>query len=238
MIIESEKELLSYIMKTGRDLDAVVVEGYDGVGKGRLLNILSERFGVTPYRPDYNLWQSHDHRSTDRWKVSGFFWDVFSHFYKQSGQILLFDRGVISGAVYNNDISIARDYKKLLRGMRVLHVLVTCEQLDFRRFLFSRTTNDVNVEEEWQRYLDFTQRYIDCLEEAGVEYVKYENHYSKELHDHIADKCESCGHYSYGCCRHPEKNGMRVSGDQARCKLSIDKEVQDRDDAEMYSLQS
>lgn len=69
-MIKSEKELLDYITYYG-PLDAIVVEGYDGVGKGRVLNLLSELFSVIPYRPDYNLWQRHDHRYKDRWKVSG-----------------------------------------------------------------------------------------------------------------------------------------------------------------------
>ena len=57
----------------GEHYDAIVVEGADGVGKGRILNMLQDKLGVTPYRPDYNLWQLYDHRQKDRWKVSGFF---------------------------------------------------------------------------------------------------------------------------------------------------------------------
>ena len=127
-MINSEKELLEYITSHS-SLDAIVVEGYDGVGKGRVLNVLANYYQVVPYRPDYNLWQKYDHRKIDRWKVSGFFWDVYSHFNQGRRNFsapMLFDRGVISGAVYNKDDNIARDYKKLLRDMRVLHILVTC----------------------------------------------------------------------------------------------------------------
>ena len=38
-MIKSEEELLAYIKSCG-PLDAIVVEGYDGVGKGRILEVL------------------------------------------------------------------------------------------------------------------------------------------------------------------------------------------------------
>jgi len=71
-MITTEKELLSYISSQGK-LDAIVVEGYDGVGKGRVLNMLSVFYSKIPYRPDYNLWQKHGLEQPDRWKISGFF---------------------------------------------------------------------------------------------------------------------------------------------------------------------
>lgn len=232
-MIKSEKELLDYIASYG-PLDAIVVEGYDGVGKGRVLNVLSNYYQVTPYRPDYNLWQRHDHRYQDRWKVSGFFWDVYSHFnegQRRLGPPMLFDRGVMSGAVYDHDDSIAEDYKKLLRDMRVLHILVTCTEEDFFYFANVRSISHLNYED----CECFTNEYKRLFELAGVEYIVYENHYDNSLAERLCRICAGCGHYSYGYCRHPDIND-KTSPDHPRCKLSYDAEVQDRYVAEMHSV--
>ncbi len=232
-MIKSEKELLDYIASHG-PLDAIVVEGYDGVGKGRVLSLLSNFFNVIPYRPDYNLWQRHDHRYKDRWKVSGFFWDVYSHFmegHSRSGPPMLFDRGVMSGAVYAHDDSIAEDYKKLLRDMRVLHILVTCTEEDFSYFADVRNISHL----DYKVCEDFTNEYKRLFELAGVEYVLYENHYDKSLAERLSSTCAGCGHYSYGYCRHPDIND-KTNPDYPRCKLSYDEEVQDKYVAEMHSV--
>lgn len=224
-MIKSEEELLEYISSYG-PLDAIVVEGYDGVGKGRILNILSEFLSVTPYRPDYNLWQRHDHRQSDRWKISGFFWDVYSHFmegHRRIGPPMLFDRGVISGAVYNPDEAIAEDYKSLLRDRKVLHILVTCNEEDYRNFADIRKS----ISPDHYRMCEkFTSEYKRLFELAGVEYVLYENHYDEALARRLSETCEGCGHYSYGYCRHPDIND-KTDPSCPRCKLSYDEEVQD-----------
>lgn len=229
-MIDTKEKLFNEIFDYGA-LDAIVVEGYDGVGKGRLLNSLSEIFGVTPYRPDYNLWQLYDHRRIDRWKVSGFFWDVYSHFMKDKnikGPPMLFDRGVISGAVYNGDITIAENYKTLLRDMRVLHILVCCKEEDYHRFSRMRTSNDVDIDFEWKRYLSYTARYRECLEAAGVDYITYYNVYDAKDAEKLSRTCAGCGHYNYGYCRHPDINSI-VEFNQTRCELYNEEEVQDID---------
>lgn len=237
-MIKSEKELLDYIASYG-PLDAIVVEGYDGVGKGRVLNVLANYYQVVPYRPDYNFWQRYDHRKIDRWKISGFFWDVYSHFNQGRRNFsapMLFDRGVISGAVYNKDDNIAKDYKKLLRDMRVLHILVTCyNKDDYFKLSNIRSVADVDVEYEWSRYQEYTQRYKRAFALAELEYWIYENHYDKSISDELSKTCEGCGHYSYGYCRHPDIND-KTNPDHPRCKLSYDAEVQDRYVAEMHSV--
>ena len=65
MRCSSEQELLERLTTLPKNYDAVVVEGYDGVGKGKVLNLLSEFYNVEPYRPDYNLWQKYDLRPQD-----------------------------------------------------------------------------------------------------------------------------------------------------------------------------
>lgn len=231
MFICLTQSLESFINRNYWKYDAIVVEGYDGVGKGRVLEKISELIGVVPYRPDYNLWQKYDHRLTDRWKVSGFFWDVFSHFDFIPRKPMLFDRGVISGAVYAEDKRIVKDYKTLLRDMRVLHILVTCSESDYEKYQELRGSRLA----DYSVYEEYTQRYKEYLEDAGVIYTIYENKYDEGIAAEVADTCAGCGHYSYGDCRHPDINS-KVDGHRKRCEKSKDKEVQDRHDAEMQCV--
>lgn len=208
--------------------DAIVVEGYDGVGKGKVLRELSQYYNMIPYRPDYNLWQRHDVRKTDRWKMSGFFWDIYSHFDLHSSSPLLFDRGCISGAVYADDPSIADDYKSLLRDMKVLHILVYCSDEDYIKFQTSRNPNISTT--ELYRLLDekilYTNRYKEYLNRAGVDWIVYQNKFDEEESRILSKTCAGCGHYNYGICRHPIINRAVKSG-APRCSLSYDKETQD-----------
>lgn len=237
-IIQTTDDLLNYVDQR-ENLDAIVVEGYDGVGKGRVLESLSQHLGVVPYRPDYNLWQKYDHRNIDRWKVSGFFWDIYSHFYKAGeGKILLFDRGILSGSVYNNDARIAKDYKTLLRDMRVLHVLVTCDKSDYYEFQKIRGIHLTEIDYEWLKYLEYTQRYKEAISISDVDCIEYVNHYDKSIRYNMETTCAGCGHYNYGWCRHPDID-KEVDKTQERCMYSNDKETQDRrveDASEMHSL--
>lgn len=205
--------------------DAIVVEGYDGVGKGRLLNILSERIGVIPYRPDYNLWQKYDHRPQDRWKVSGFFWDIMNHFNIHTEKPMLFDRGVLSGAVYNGDTRIAYDYKQLISNMKVLHILVICNTEDYVKFLKVRnpSISPEEISKEKDKYVNMSLKYSYLIEGLGFDYIIYVNLFSENEEENV---CKSCGHYNYGWCRHPEIN-KEVDPCQERCEHSLDKEVQD-----------
>lgn len=235
-MIETDKELLLYLSEH-KDLDAIVVEGYDGVGKGRVLDMLARLYSTTPYRPDYNLWQQYDHRQIDRWKVSGFFWDVYSHFGHQFATPMLFDRGVISGAVYNHDKRIARDYPSLIRDMKILHILVVCSNEDHAQFLTIRNPHITaeEITESIRLYQEYTEEYLDCLEESGVRYIIYRNKFNKDESKILSETCAGCGHYSYGWCRHPEIN-LAVDGSCQRCDRSSDKEVQDINDSEMLCV--
>lgn len=220
------EDLIMKLSNHYREVDAIVIEGYDGVGKGRVLNALSTYYRVTPYRPDYNLWQMFDHRNIDRWKISGFFWDVFSHFNQHMDKVMLFDRGVISGSVYNDDMTIAMHYKEMLRDMKVLHILVTCSPEDYVKFCKARNPGytESQLIEECNKFADYTDRYIEALEMAEVDYIIYYNRFDDSVDNSV---CMSCGHYSYGICRHPQINDY-VNGNDPRCNLSKDKEVQDR----------
>lgn len=231
MFICMTQSLEEFIARNSWKYDAIVVEGYDGVGKGRVLEKISEILGVVPYRPDYNLWQKYDHRIIDRWKISGFFWDVFSHFNNSPLKPMLFDRGVISGAVYAEDDRIVKDYKKILRDMRVLHILVTCSLEDYEKYQELRGSRLA----DYEVCREYTKRYKDYFESAGVLYTIYENKYNEDTAKEVAQTCAGCGHYSYGICRHPDINS-KVDKHRKRCRKSNDKEVQDKHDAEMQCV--
>ena len=225
-MLYNESELFSYL--EDKSLDAIVVEGYDGVGKGRVLELLSQHYGVVPYRPDYNLWNKFDHRYSDRWKVSGFFWDVYSHFNMHLDKVMLFDRGVMSGAVYNSDERIALEYKNFLRDMKVLHILVICDYASYKSFQIVRNSSilDHDIRFMYREYLDFTQSYMTFLRKSGVDWVIYKNKFSGELGLKYSETCAGCGHYSAGYCRNPRFN-KPVDSKSPRCEYSDEKEVQD-----------
>lgn len=230
MKLTRDEDLINYINTHIADYDAIVVEGYDGVGKGRVLTLISNLLEIEPYRPDYNLWQKYDHRVIDRWKVSGFFWDVFSHFYRSSDKVLLFDRGVLSGAVYNEDPRILEDYRKILRNMRVLHILVSCSAQDYLIFQQNRNPNlsADELKESVIKYWRYEMRYRDYLERSGLEYIRYINIYDKKFYEESLNTCLGCGHYNHGVCRHPEIN-REVDAHSIRCSKSYDSEVQDNE---------
>ena len=230
-----ESDLLSYV--NSEEFDGIVVEGYDGVGKGKILTSLSKNYKVTPYRPDYNFWQNFDLRKTDRWKISAFFWDVFNHFQlDRPNHPLLFDRGILSGAVYNCDEEIAQAYKSVLRGRRVLHILVICDHDSYKNFQLIRnpTLEDGDINYMYNECLDYTQSYMHNLDISGVEWVIYKNIYSAEDAETYKKTCSGCGHYNGGVCRNPRFN-CPVPADQPRCEYSAEREVQDYD-TEMHSL--
>lgn len=228
MIYTRSLDLLDFIYNNR--FDAIVVEGYDGVGKGRILDMISSTLSVTPYRPDYEFWQKYGLRPQDRWKISGFFWEIYNHFHLDSmGTPLLFDRGILSGAVYNNDPNIAKDYKSLLKGRRVLHILVDCDIESYVKFCKVRNPNitEEDISLECQKFVEYQRRYKEYLKLSKIIYCVYMNTYDKDIADTLASTCEGCGHYSYGRCRHPNNHGFRVNPLQTRCSLTYDKEVQD-----------
>lgn len=229
-----DEDSLFLFLRSCPHLDAIVVEGYDGVGKGRLLELLSDSYGAAiPYRPDYNFWQNYDLRKEDRWKISGFFWDVFSHFYQTSDRMMLFDRGVISGAVYNNDRSIAEAYRALLKDdLTVLHIIVVCDSertyKDLQSVRNPELTED-ELDEMFRNYEIYTSRYFEMLDLAQVNYVIYENKFIDKLGSVYSHTCGGCGHYSSGSCQHPKFLHEKRSVFSPRCEYSLEKEVQDRD---------
>lgn len=237
MTDEHSSLIKDYIREKGH-LDAIVVEGYDGVGKGRILSELSTVLGVTPYRPDYNLWQSHELKKTDRWKISGYFWDIYSHFNTSSDKVLLFDRGILSGAVYNDDISIAYHYKDITRDMKILNILVTCDTESYIKFqkLRNPEIDEDTIKVEYLAYREYTDRYLKVFKIAGADYIVFHNKFDSSIAEDTSDKCKGCGHYNHGWCRHPVMNCI-VDENNKRCNLANTKEVQDID-TEMYSLQS
>ena len=227
LTMDDIRELLEFI--DTHMLDGIVVEGYDGVGKGYVLSKLYDYYGWVPYRPDYNKWQKLNLKPEDRWMISASFWDVYSSLEYLPESPILFDRGVISGAVYNNDRNLAETYKSFLRDNRVLHILVTTDKDSYQKFNESRGSQENN---SWEDYLTYTSRYFEMFNISGVDYIVYTNHFNES--EDLSEKCGGCGHYSYGVCRHPLYNNTEVDAHSDRCEYSRDKEVQDV--AEMQSL--
>ena len=140
---------------------------------------------------------------------------------------MLFDRGVISGAVYNNDPRIAEDYKFLLKDMNVLHIFVSCDMEDYMKFQKVRGITGDSANSQLAEYLDYNERYKEFFRISGVPFITYHNKFNCTLAKELLNSCGGCGHYSYGVCRHPIQNGTPVDPLQKRCKFSKDKEVQD-----------
>lgn len=228
MIKYTDMDLLLETLDDGDNhYDAIVIEGYDGVGKSKVLQELSQLSIVTPYRPDYNLWQKYGLAPTDRWKISGYFWDIYSHFFRSEDNhpLMLFDRGVVSGAVYNNDIRILEDYHLMHRDIRILTILVTCDLSDYSTFCVSRNPSITHEEilSGYRNVQEYTKRYITMMDTVGIDYVSYHNTYDKDF----SETCGGCGHYNYGICMNSESGRYFVNMDDDRCQVSNMKEVQD-----------
>ena len=234
MILESIIELTDYMNRYSTHYNAIIVEGYDGVGKGRVLNRLSECYDVIPYRPDYKFWDQFGLNREDRWKISGYFWDIFSSFYPHLvvNRPMLFDRGVISGIVYNEDERLLKCYKEhLLRDEvhLVIHVYVTCTEEDYIKFLEARnpTISDIEKADELMKFKKYDKDYKRVLKESGINYVVFMNYFDKSIYKKSQECCLGCGHYCYGKCMHPDNYMNQVDKYTPRCSRSTDPEVQD-----------
>ena len=93
--------------------DVIIVEGYNGVGKSRVIDYLQNLLDVHAYRPDYVGWFRKVPRDS-RWIASLAFLDIVKNQEFKLDHKLLLDRGFLSGAVYNNDMELAIVYKDFL----------------------------------------------------------------------------------------------------------------------------
>lgn len=204
----------------------IVLEGYNAVGKGRLIEQITEVFNYRVYRPDYSGWIRKLPREY-RWCIFSSFMEIVSSTNTSSATPILFDRGIFSGIVYNKDYQLAEYYPSIVKDSRVLHILVTCSREDYDKFLKVRNSSK---ELSYEDYLDYTKRYRKAFQLAGADYIEYVNTFDEGLH--YEDTCAGCSHYtSYNNkCGNPIaiQNGIRnVSPNRKRCKYSVEREVQD-----------
>src|SRR5579875_199385 len=132
-IAELRKMILDY------DPEVLIVEGHDGAGKGRVIKDLVLNLGIKVYRPDYRYWN--DHVTTKkRWVISRAFFDLIPLVGLK--EKLIIDHCMISGAVYEEDLQIAKDMAELCKKTRILHVLVTANRDDYYKMQGVRLGTD------------------------------------------------------------------------------------------------
>jgi len=238
LIIDSMDKLLNHIITNCFEYDGIVVEGYDCVGKGRVLTDIAYGLNTTVYRPDYTVWTPEFLGKEERWKLSAYYLDICSklHIPRKSlniqefrnNPIDIFDRGVLSGYVYNH-VDIRKFYKEILRDYRLLHVIVTCDEYSFFKYLESRNNNitEQQKHEELFKLAVYTESYVNIAKELDLLACVYINSYD-QCKDN-SNTCEGCGHYSYGVCKNPRSDyyNNTVNDNLSRCKVSNDEEIQD-----------
>lgn len=214
-------DLLSYIEQSKPEF--IVVEGYNGVGKSKVIDYLYNNVTNAVYRPNYNSWSNLVPREY-RWAIFSSFLDIVSSVkVEMEGSPIIFDRGFFSGAVYNNDIHLSKYYDDIVKNCKVLHILVSCSREDYEMFLNIRNSSK---ELSYDDCLTFTERYRNSMEIAGATYIEFINAYSSSLDK--SGTCASCSHYSIhdSKCNHPYIKDF-VHPDKERCEYSSMKEVQD-----------
>lgn len=220
---ENLEELLHYTEVVNPDI--IVVEGYNGVGKSRVLEALQENYQVGVYRPAYNGWANALPKHY-RWSIFASFVDVINslHLTDFEGAPLLFDRGFFS-AIYN-DVDLIKYYKSVIKDLKVLQILVTCDEESYNKFLSVRDSEKNLSYEECSKV---TEEYRKAFNSVDAWYVEFINVYDESIGKIHESTCRGCGHYNIGdsCCKHPACKNKKVSPDDSRCSLSKEKEVQD-----------
>ena len=223
--IYSEKEsLVSFIEEVKSNYDLIVVCGYDNVGKVYVENIISN--GKPIFHPNYSLICKNVNKE-GRWSFFMYFLTILNTF-KDSiikDKPLLFDRSSLCGAVYNNDIDIAREYSKMIKDFKVLHILVTCEEESYLKFCSVR---DSDIKESYDLYKIYTERYRNYLNIFNLAYIEYINKYDEDLGNKLSSTCGGCKHFKDGVCINRNvTDKSSISYKSKRCIYSKDKGVQD-----------
>lgn len=207
------------------EYQAVVVEGYDGVGKGTVISTLKDcSRSYSVYRPDYNFWEKYKLPKSHRWAINAAYLDILKQTSNQSKhKVIIFDRGMLSGIVYNSP-ELSEGYKYLLKGLKVFHIIVRCDRESYYDFKEVRGVDDGNTYDTCQiKTLD----YINTAHELGLDYIVYTNKYDEDLGNLNKLICGGCGHYNQGKCMNPHVSNVEVGYHRARCEYSKEREVQD-----------
>ena len=179
------------------DYDAILVEGYECVGKGRLIEALSEKLKMNVYRPTYDFIRTELPRQY-RWIIN---WSYFDILRKTPGSLhkpIIFDRSMVSAAVYNCDRSLMKELATVSSGFKVLCVLVSAPVGDYEKFAEVRGTSPNRAE-----YLEFLNRFYNYLDHSGIESAEFLNTFDEEYAKKVSGTCASCDHYDVKFCTHP-----------------------------------
>lgn len=219
-------DALRFLIERVKDADPqiIVVEGYDGVGKGTLIENLSIFLPeVKVYRPDYNFWTKHQLPKSHRWAINAAYLDILKQTGTELKSPILFDRGMLSGMVYN-DRSLSEDYKSLIKGLNVFHIIVRCDESSFYKFKGVRGVDDNS---DYRTCKNYTDHFIVLAREMRIKFAIFDNDYDESFGALASVSCQGCGHYNRGKCENPDVPYTEVSPYQKRCEFSTRKEVQD-----------
>lgn len=206
--------------------DVIVVEGYDGVGKSTFIRGLLDTLGAKVYRPNYNYWQTVGLAPDQRWIIGASFFDFVNSGTIDFHRPLIIDRGILSAMVYNSP-RLGKGYLQLIKdsNLSVLHVIVSTDRDSYDQYKKMRGVEGAVV--PYEVVVQKTKLFVDYAVLLGLDYLTVSTKYSEDYARLVRGKCGSCGHYSYGVCKHPLHEGQVVSADQDRCDESTQKEVQD-----------
>ena len=137
-----------------------------------------QNWGV--FKPDYLNWTAGDIK--DRWRFFQYALRIISTSNFVDMDPILIDRSSLCGAVYNNQLSIALEYKKLLKGISNLHILIVPDTpTDYRRFQKQRSHFNPNDELlDYQEAKTLMVRYKDTLDLLGLPYIVFRNKFKEE----------------------------------------------------------
>ena len=219
--------------------DLIVIDGSECVGKTNTITAIQENFGLKKsYRPDYSYWESAKLPMKDRWVIFMSAIDMFkAGIIKYEKPTLLFDRGVLSGCVYNRDENLLKTYLEQVRSLAgdldILHILVTpATRDDHKNFLDMRYGVNSSEDSRYQRAFTLDRDFRDLFgylkDIPTIDTMVYHKKFIPDLIDF--NSCLACTHCRSNICTNPEATFYKENvSTRCRCKNSTDKEIQDKE---------
>lgn len=207
------------------DYRIVIVEGYDCVGKGRVINYLRQRLPDNYYyRPPYHTWAKLVDK-TSRWAICATMMEMFQTF-GYPFHTLILDRGSVCGAVYHPTEALKETLPNIFDGLSIFHILVVTDEFSFTQFQTVRNSKEIL---KYEDCLEITNRYQQCLEELDHPYIIFQSFYEDSYAELSKRTCQGCGHYADGICVNCHSLYFKqvVPPNQKRCNKSSKKEAQD-----------
>lgn len=169
--------------------DVVIVEGHDGAGKSHVVKELIKRLNIKVYRPDYGYWNKHI-STKKRWAISAPFFELIE--LVGIKEPLLIDRCMVSGSVYEDDVSIAERLASFTENIRILHVLVTTDKESYDRMQLNRTDKPISYKE----FSDWMHKFKKTLNQVWLPHIEFQNVYSAEIGEATSTTCGGCDNWS------------------------------------------